>query len=92
MRGTINIKLSWDLADKYSVSEGKNIRIQERESDMSDFGCLMPANVNKFVLFEVFADVCGIITLKLIPLLVHYYTEVSGEDLSRVYMKQVELS
>ena len=46
----------------------------------------------KFVLFEECADVCGIITLKLIPLLLHYCTELSGEDLSRVYMKQVELS
>jgi hypothetical protein len=52
----------------------------------------MPANVSKFVLFKVCADVCGIITLKLIPLLLRYYTEVSGEDLSRVCMKQMELS
>jgi len=52
----------------------------------------MPANVNKFVLFEIHADVCGIITLKLVHLLLHYYTEVSGEDLRRIYVKEVELS
>jgi len=52
----------------------------------------MPANVNKFVLFKVCAGVCGIFTLKLIHLLLHYCTEVSGEDLNIVYVKQVEFS
>lgn len=52
----------------------------------------MPANVNKFVLFKVYAGVCGIITLQMIPLLLRYYTVVYGEGLSRGYMKQVELS
>jgi hypothetical protein len=35
---------------------------------VSDFGCIvsLPANVNKFVLFEICADVCGFITLRLI--------------------------
>lgn len=52
----------------------------------------MPANVNEFVLFEVYADVRAIITLRMIPLLPCYYTVVYGEGLSRGYMKQVELS